>query len=450
MVEMFTALISIAAAIAIWRFMPLALPGGGQSAKANRAPEAKIARRRHVEEALHKANAELERRVAERTAELQDEVDQRRRTEQTLRASEERWRGTFEASAVGIVLIDGKYRIVAANEAFENMVGYTAEELRSLGLGDITHADDRDITETIIDDVTTRKGGRHTVEKRYRHKDGSFVWARVSTARAPYTLGEFFGFPAIIEDISERKQAEDALSEARETLVRMTRLTIIGELSASIAHEINQPLSTIIINGNVCIRLMTAAEPDLAEARAALADIVADGKRASAVISRMRALLKNAAPVRARVDVNETIGELLALTRHEFQRHRVSVRTEFTPNLPLIKADRVQIQQVVLNLVMNAIEAMNTVEDRPRILTIRSALEGNDRVRASVTDVGIGLPSTDRKHIFESFFTTKPDGMGIGLSISRSIVEAHQGQLWAEARFPHGAIFSFRLPIAAG
>ncbi|MDB5396249.1 MAG: domain S-box-containing protein [Rhodospirillales bacterium] len=452
MIKLFTAMISITAAAAIWRIMPLALalPSGAQLAGANQALKTEIGVRQRAEAALHQVNAELERRVAERTAELQAEIDQRRRTELTLRASEERWRGMFEASAVGIVLIDQKHRIAAANKAFQNMIGYTIEELQSLTMRDITHEDDRAMTEKILDNVMTLRGRGDQVEKRYRHKDGQIVWGRVSAARAPYEMCEFFGVTAVIEDITERKRVEDALNEAREALMRMTRFTIMGELSASIAHEINQPLAAIIINGNVCTRLMAAAKPDLAELRAALDDIVSDGKRASTVVNRIRALLKNVATERSAVDINEAIDELLTLTRNEFQRHRVSVRAEFTANLPLIIADRVQIQQVVLNLVMNAIEAMNTVEDRPRILTIRSAPEGNDQIRVSVTDVGIGLSPIDRKRIFESFFTTKPDGMGIGLSISRSIVEAHQGQLWAEAGLLHGATFSFRLPVVAG
>ncbi len=449
-IKLFTALISISTAVAMWQIMPqaLALPGVGQLADANRAMEREISERQRAEAALHEANTDLERRVAERTAELQAEVDQRRRTEQTLRASEERWRGMFEASAVGIVLVDQNHRIAAANEAFENMIGYTADELRSLTPGDITHEDDRDITEAIIEDIMARRAGSHTLEKRYRHKDGHIVWARISTARAPYAMGEFFGFPTVIEDITERKQAEDALSEARESLIRVTRLTIMGELSASIAHEINQPLSAIIINGNVCVRLMAATEPDLEEARAALADIVSDAKRASAVISRIRALLKNAAPERSTVDINETISELLALTRHELQRHRILVQTELAANLPFVEADRVQLQQVVLNLVMNGVEAMEAVEDRPRILTIRSSLQEDNQIGVSVSDVGSGLVPADQKRLFESFFTTKPNGMGIGLSISRSIVEAHRGRLLAEAGSPHGAIFSFRLPVA--
>ena len=224
----------------------------------------------------------------------------------------------------------------------------------------------------------------------------------------------------------------------------------MGELSASIAHEINQPLSAIITNGRACERFLDFSPPDLDEVKDAVGEIVRDGRRASEVLKRIRAMSKNTAPERGQVDVNHAIAEVLALTRDELQRHRVAVQTDLRSKLPTIMADRVQLQQVVLNLVMNGIDAMRAVTDRPRILTVRSQLNDQGNIVVNVADSGVGLDPANRDHIFESFFTTKPEGMGMGLAISNTIIEAHHGRLWAESGSPFGAVFGFTLPLAAG
>jgi PAS domain S-box-containing protein len=447
-----TALLSVGTAVAIWKVMPLALalPSTAQLERANRQLGEEIAQRQRADAALREANAELERRVAARTADLQEEVLRRRKTEATLRASEERWRSMFEASAVGICLTDEQNHFAAANQAFQNMVGYTDQELQSLGPLDITHEDDREATREMIEEVQSGKREDYQTEKRYRRKDGKVIWVRVSTARALDPNSPLPGIPAIVEDITERKRAEGDLHDAREALSRTTRLTMMGELAASIAHEINQPLGAIIMNGNACRRFLAVTPPDLDEVRDGLDAIVSDGNRASEVLSRIRAMLKNAAPERGRVDVNQTIAEVLALAGHELQLHRVSVQTELHPKLPTILADRVQLQQVVLNLVMNGIDAMRAVVDRSRILTVRSQLDDRGNVVVSVADSGIGLDAASRERIFDTFFTTKADGMGMGLAISKTIVEAHHGRLWVEPEPRLGAVFAFALPSAAG
>jgi C4-dicarboxylate-specific signal transduction histidine kinase len=256
------------------------------------------------------------------------------------------------------------------------------------------------------------------------------------------------GIPTVIEDITERKRAEDALQEARDTLLRVTRVSTLGELSASIAHEINQPLGAIVANGSACLRMLAAENPDLEEAREAVEDIINDGRRASAVLGRVRQLAKKSAPERARVDVNGAISEVLSLTRQELQRSQVTARTELDLSVPPVLADRIQVQQVVLNLVMNGIEAMRGVKDRARILSVKSAVTAPAEVAVTVEDTGIGFANSDPGHIFETFFTTKEEGMGMGLSISRSIVQAHGGRLWASAGAPVGAAFNFTLPSA--
>ena len=451
-IKAITALLSIGTGVAIWKVMPLAvaLPSTAQLEQANQLLGVEIGQRQRAEKALCDANAELERRVAARTADLEEEVVRRRITEATLRASEERWRSMFEASAVGIAVLDEQHHFAATNEALQKMVGYSGEELQSLGPLDITHQDDREATQKLIEDMQNGKRQDLPTETRYRRKDSRVIWVRVSAARALDSSSSLQGIPAIIEDITERKRAEVAWHDARDALLRATRLTIMGELSASIAHEVNQPLAAIITNGQACERFLGFSPPDLDEVKDAVGEIVRDGRRASEVLKRIRAMSKNTAPERGQVDVNHAIAEVLALTRDELQRHRVAVQTDLRSKLPTIMADRVQLQQVVLNLVMNGIDAMRAVTDRPRILTVRSQLNDQGSIVVNVADSGFGLDPANRDHIFESFFTTKPEGMGMGLAISNTIIEAHHGRLWAESGSPFGAVFGFTLPLAAG
>src|ERR1700732_1823833 len=333
-----TALLSIGTAIAIWKVMPLALalPSTAQLERANGLLGAEIGQRQRAEAALREANAELERRVAARTADLEEEVVRRRNTEATLRASEERWRSMFEASAVGITLMDQQNHFAAANEAFQNMVGYTEQELLSLGPVDITHEDDRQATREMIQDVRRGKRQDYQAEERRCRTDGKVIWVRVSTARALDPNSPLPGIPTLVEDITERKRAEMAWHDAREALSRATRLTVMGELSASIAHEINQPLSAIITNGRACERFLDFSPPDLDEVKDAVGEIVRDGKRASEGLKRLRGMSKNTAPERGQVDVNHAIAEVLALTRDELQRHRVAVQADLRSKLPAI------------------------------------------------------------------------------------------------------------------
>jgi PAS domain S-box-containing protein len=448
LINLATALVSIGTAFAMWQVVPLALalPSTAQLERANNLLEREIGERQSAAAALRDANAGLGRRVSERTAELETEIAQRRRTEETLRASEERWRSMFEASAVGIALIDENQRFVAANEAFQKMLGYSSVELCSLGPAEITHEDDRRATQDMLDEILANRLFGYDVEKRYRRKDGTIVWARVSTARPADPESKLRGIPTIIQDITERRQAEDAMHEARDALLRVARLSTMGQLSASIAHEINQPLGAIVANGQACLRFLAQPTADIEEVKEAVAEMISDGKRASEVLKRVRTLAKNTPPDRKPLDIGEVIGEVLALTRREIQRYGVSVQTEFATNLPLVQADRVQMQQVVLNLVMNAIEAMRETDDRQRTLSLKSRSGGDRDVIVTVADDGPGLDPAHLGHIFAAFFTTKAEGMGMGLSICNSIVRAHGGRLSATPGAPHGAVFCFSLP----
>jgi C4-dicarboxylate-specific signal transduction histidine kinase len=248
-------------------------------------------------------------------------------------------------------------------------------------------------------------------------------------------------------DMTERKQTEEALHKAQAHLNHVTHLTMMGELAASIAHELNQPLAAVVANANACLRWLNREPPDLTEVQEAVDQIILDGNRGGDVIARIRALLKKEPPASVRLDINEVIREIIALAQSRLQG--ISVRIDLAGDVPLVPADRVHLQQVLLNLITNAVEAMKQVTDRPRRLHIQAHLHGQKYVLLSVHDSGPGLSPENIEQIFEPFYTTKQQGLGLGLSISRSIIEAHGGRLWAESGETAGATFRFTLPIVA-
>jgi C4-dicarboxylate-specific signal transduction histidine kinase len=245
------------------------------------------------------------------------------------------------------------------------------------------------------------------------------------------------------------RSAQIALDKAQAELAHVTRVTTLGQLTASIAHEVNQPLAAIIVNAEACLRWLDRATPDLDEARQAVEQIARDGHRADEVIRRVRALAKKTDTAKTALDVNEVVNEVIVLVRRELASRRVSLRMDLGPDLPLVVADRVQLQQVLLNLVINGIEAMQSVTDRPRELVIRSRRDNAHQVLVAVADSGVGISAEHADRLFSAFFTTKSSGMGMGLSICRSIMEAHGGRLWATANVPHGATFQLTLPLKA-
>jgi len=247
------------------------------------------------------------------------------------------------------------------------------------------------------------------------------------------------------EQLTERKQAEEALRDAQAELAHVTRVMTMGELTASIAHEINQPLAAVVTNANAGLRWLAGPIPNLSEAREALARISRDGKRASDVIGRIRALVKKSSTEKAGLDLNEAIQEVVVLVQSEIQKSEVTLQMELAIDLPQILGNRVQLQQVILNLVMNSIEAMSAVTDRSRDLLIRSCKYESDEVLVAVQDSGIGVDRQNLEEIFNAFYTTKSQGMGMGLAISRSIVESHGGRLWAVPNIGPGATFQFTL-----
>jgi two-component system sensor kinase FixL len=258
--------------------------------------------------------------------------------------------------------------------------------------------------------------------------------------------GRFSGVLETNNDITERQRAEDALLQTQADLARVSRVTTMGQLAASIAHEVNQPLTGVVTNGYTCLHWLKDDTLDLGKARVTAERIVRDGERASGVIQRIRGLMAKSPPQTTDVDLNHLVGEVIALTQTELRVRQVAVRTELAPNLPSMPGDPVQLQQVLLNLVINGIDAMTAVTERPRILVVGSRLEANGDGLVFVRDHGTGLDEETAAKIFDPFFTTKPNGSGMGLAICRSIIQAHDGRLWATPATPHGALFQFTIP----
>jgi C4-dicarboxylate-specific signal transduction histidine kinase len=274
--------------------------------------------------------------------------------------------------------------------------------------------------------------------------DGSTKYLHIVGHPVRNSVGDVVELVGSTMDVTERRQTEEALHKAQTHLNHMTHLTMMGELAASIAHEVNQPLAAVVTNANACLRWLDRESPDLTEAREAVQQIILDGNRGSDVIARIRALLKKEPPASARLDINEVIREILALAQTRLQG--IITRTELAENLPSVPADRVHLQQVLLNLMTNAVDAMKPVSDRPRILRIQTHLHTPQAILVSIRDSGTGLDPKNIEQLFEPFYTTKPQGLGMGLSISRSIIEAHGGHLWAETQKTPGATFRFTLP----
>ena len=287
-------------------------------------------------------------------------------------------------------------------------------------------------------------------EMRLRRADGEYRWFLIRTVPLLDEQGNILKWYGTSADIEDRKRAEEALRETQAALARVSRATVVGELTASIAHEVNQPLGAVVTNAGAALRWLDGETPNLDEAREALRRIVRDGNRASEVVARIRALLKDGTPIKTQFSLGEIIAEIVALTEAEAQRRQVSVQTRLVSNLPPVTADRVQLQQVLMNLIMNALDALSEVIDRPRILTIRADMDSPNTALVAVQDTGTGIDPERMNYIFEPFRTTKSHGLGLGLSISRSIIEAHGGRLWMTPNDGSGVTFQFTLPVQNG
>jgi PAS domain S-box-containing protein len=370
--------------------------------------------------------------------------------EEALRTSEERWRAVFDNSAIGVALTDLSGRLLATNSAYQKMLGYTEEEFGKVTFLELTHEDYREANWKLITELLEGKRKQFQIEKQYWRKDGSLIWVSNNVSLVPGTKSMPRFIMALSEDITARKQAEEAAraSERRYHEVEMAhanRIATIGQLSASIAHEVNQPLASVVTSASACLRWLDTQKLD--EARRSATRAMEEGHRASEIIGRIRALAKKAPPQKDWLDVNETIHDVIALARSEIQRNGVALETDLSEHVPLVLADRVELQQVILNLMMNAVEAMSGVSDGPRELLVRSGTDESEQVMISVQDSGPGIDPENLDHLFKAFYTTKPQGLGMGLAISRSIIEAHGGRLWATVNAPRGAVFQFVLPV---
>jgi signal transduction histidine kinase len=329
---------------------------------------------------------------------------------------------------------DEVYRILELDPALP-------ANMRHLGIR--IHSDDLPLFHDMIDRAQRDVTG-FTYQLRLRLPDHNLKYLQLCARRSEGSDGQT-QYIGAIQDITRRHLSEEALGNVRCELARLARVCSLGALTASIAHEVNQPLSGIITNASMCLEMLDAEPPDLDGARETARRTIRDGERACEVIARLRALFGKRSGKAESVDLNDAAREVLALSSNELHLKRVALRTEFSEYLPAVMGDRVQLQQVILNLLLNAAEAMVGIEDRPRQLLVRTEFESPDRVRLSVRDTGVGIESHCTERLFEAFYTTKSGGMGIGLSVSRSIIDSHRGRLWAEPNVGPGATFAFSL-----
>jgi PAS domain S-box-containing protein len=380
------------------------------------------------------------------TLETNNDITERKRAEDALRRSDAYLKEAQRLSLTGSFgwkVSSGE--LFWSEESFR-IFGYDQTTKPSLELIiQRTHPTDIARVRQLIDRAS-RDGKDWEIEHQLLMPDGSIKSVHVVAHAARDESGrvEFVG---AIMDVSAAKRAEQELRNAQAELAHISRVTTVGELTASIAHEVNQPITGVVTNAEAALRWLGAKPANLDRVREVLGEIVKDGMRAGDVLHRIRALIKKAPPRLARVDVNEAVLDVTALTRTEMLKHGVSLQTQLATGLPLIEGDRIQLQQVILNLTLNAVEAMSGVDEGAREIRISTGREASNGVLVTVRDFGPGLEPKSVDRLFEAFYTTKPDGLGMGLAICRSIIEAHGGRLWATANEPRGAVFQFTLPL---
>jgi PAS domain S-box-containing protein len=377
-------------------------------------------------------------------SEVQRENTERKRAEEELRRSEAYLAEAQRLSRTGsfgwsiatgeVIWSDETFRIFGCDKAPSVAIDMVVRR---------THPDDRAAVKQTIDRAA-RDGKDFSHEYRLLMPDGSVRHVQAVAHATTDTSGDV-EFVGAVTDVTITRRAEEALRQSQMELAHVTRVTTLGELIASIAHEVNQPLAAIVINGEVGLQWLDREVPDLAEVREALHDMISNGRRGGEIIQRLRALSKRTETQMVGLDINEAINEVIPLVRQEVLSRRVSLRMELAPALPAVLGDRVQLQQVIINLIVNGMEAMAPVTDWPRALVIRSQLDDAGKVLVAVEDAGVGIDPGNVRQLFDPFFTTKPSGMGMGLSICRSIVESHGGTIWASLNEGPGATFQFAL-----
>ena len=389
----------------------------------------------------------VKRRASKRGPARRERVKRFARLQRELRTNEERWQAVINNPFMGITVIDQKHRFIMTNATFQNMVGYKDEELKELSPLDITpDGAQRETNRAFFKELQQGKREHFEQIKQLQRKDGKLIWIQLYVFKipnrgsaGPHTFGMNF-------DITEKMQAQDALRVSQEELARATQASRIGAMAASIVHEINQPLTAIATNADAGLRWIDRTPPDLDRIRKSFSQIAHARQRTADVIHGIRAMFKSEETSRGSIDLNELINEMLTLTQGQLQKRTVVVHTELAKVPLFVMANRVQVQQVLFNLVTNAIEAMDAVVDRSRSILIKTELASGE-ASVAIEDSGTGILLDDLERIFSTFFTTKARGMGMGLSICRSIIESHGGRLWASAGHPFGTVFHFTLPV---
>ena len=418
--------------------------------KANR----EIDHRKKAEEALRKAHSDLEKRVDERTSELaksvyelQEEIVERKRVEEDLSQSEEKYRTLTDNLSVGVFRSTPgpKGNYIEVNSAYTKMFGFDDKEalLSSYAYDLYQTPDDRyRFSKKMLKDGAVRNE-----EIMLKRRDGTPFVGSVSAVAVKDDNGEIKYYDGILEDITELRQAKEEAQKRREEMAHLGRVATMGELAASLAHELNQPLTAIMSSAQAALRLTAVDSPDLDEVCDILSDIVADDRRAGQVIQRLRSLFRKGEFERIEVDINDLVQEVVSLINSEAIIRNVSIETILDRSLPPVLGDRIHLQQVIINFILNASEAMTDIDDAPRKIIISTIKEDEQKVKVGIRDSGIGIIEDNFNQIIEPFYTTKPEGMGMGLSINRSIIDAHLGRLWAENNPDRGATFYFTLPI---
>ena len=414
-----------------------------------------IKERKLAERALLNAHDELETRVRRRTEELaaandqlRKEIAERTRAEEAQRESEQRFRLAFESGPLGMAIFSVDRKLLHVNNALCQMLGYTREELIGKPCNDLIHPDDREATSIRARQIRSGEISGYTTEIRHLSKAGQPIWTRGSVGSMRNQDGKMkFGL-AMIENISEHKLTQERAEKLRVDLAHLGRVHTMGEMASGIAHELNQPLGVIVMRAEVAaqrVRLgINASQEKLLDA---LEDVANEAHRAGQIIRRMRDFVKKAEPHRSTIDLAEVISEVLALVQSDLRHAEIPVATSVDPSLPTLLADKIQVQQVLLNLIRNAMEAMDHTAIGPHRLTLRASAD-KETLEVAVSDTGCGIPDGHLDDLFGTFYSTKPAGMGVGLAISRSIIEGHGGRIWARQNADRGATFTFTLPIA--
>jgi len=376
-----------------------------------------------------------------------EEITERKRVEARLRESEARFQEMADTAPVMIWLTGTDALCNYFNKPWLDFTGRRMEQEVGTGWVEGVHPDDvQGCFDVFLPAFHARKPFR--MFYRLRRADGEYRWV-IESGIPRYAGGEFAGYIGSNIDITDLKRAEEErerLRQVQSELAHINRVTTMGELAGSIAHEIKQPIAAAHTNANVCLRWLGRDQPDIKKAQEAISRIIQDVSRASEIINRIRVLFKKGEPEREWVDVNDVIREMVSLMSSEAGWRAISIHTELTSELPNVRGDRVQLQQVFMNLILNGIDAINE-GDAAGELTIKSQWNPDGQVLISVSDTGIGLPPERADKVFDTFFTTKPQGTGMGLSISRSIIESHGGRLWASGNSDRGATFLFTLPV---